>query len=165
MLGWAQGVALLVAAQRLGELAYARRNESRLRSRGAVESGAAHYPLFILLHGAWLLAVFLLIPADRVPSWPLLALFLLLQAARIWVVATLGPYWTTRVLSLPGAPLVRRGPYRWVRHPNYLIVTAEIAVLPLAFDAWAIAIAFSLANALLLYHRIGVEERALAERG
>ena len=165
MLGWAQGVALLVAAQRLGELVYARRNESRLRARGAVESGARHYPLFILLHGAWLLAVFLLIPADRVPSWPLLALFLLLQAARVWVVATLGPYWTTRVLSLPGAPLVRRGPYRWVRHPNYLIVTAEIAVLPLAFGAWSIAIVFSLANALLLYHRIGVEERALAERG
>jgi methyltransferase len=165
MLGWAQGVALLVAAQRLGELVYARRNESRLRARGAVESGARHYPLFILLHGAWLLAVFLLIPAERIPSWPLLALFLLLQAARVWVVATLGPYWTTRVLSLPGAPLVRRGPYRWVRHPNYLIVTAEIAVLPLAFNAWAIAIVFSLANALLLYHRIGVEERALAERG
>lgn len=165
MLGWAQGVALLVAAQRLGELVYARRNESRLHARGAVESGARHYPLFILLHGAWLLAVFLLIPADRVPSWPLLALFLLLQVARVWVVATLGPYWTTRVLSLPGAPLVRRGPYRWVRHPNYLIVTAEIAVLPLAFGAWWIAIAFSLANALLLYHRIGVEERALAERG
>jgi len=165
MLGWAQGLALLVAAQRLGELVYARRNEARLRDRGAVESGAGHYPLFILLHGAWLLAVFLLIPADRVPSWPLLAVFLLLQAARVWVVATLGPYWTTRVLSLPGAPLVRRGPYRWVRHPNYLIVAAEIAVLPLAFGAWWIAIAFSLANALLLYHRIGVEERALAERG
>jgi len=164
MLGWAQGVALLVAAQRLGELAYARRNEARLRARGAAESGARHYPLFILLHGAWLLAVFLLIPADRVPSWPVLALFLLLQAARVWVVATLGPYWTTRVLSLPGAPLVRRGPYRWVRHPNYLVVAAEIAVLPLAFDAWAIAVVFSLANALLLRHRISVEEGALAGR-
>lgn len=165
MLGWAQGVALLVAAQRLAELAYARRNESRLRARGAVESGARHYPLFILLHGTWLLAVFLLIPADRTPSWPLLALFVLLQAARVWVVATLGPYWTTRVLSLPGAPLVRRGPYRWVRHPNYVVVAAEIAVLPLAFDSWAIAIVFSLANALLLRHRIGIEEDALAERG
>jgi len=164
MLGWAQGVALLVAAQRLAELAYARRNESRLRARGAVESGARHYPLFILLHGTWLLAVFLLIPADRAPSWPLLAVFVLLQAARVWVVATLGPYWTTRVLSLPGAPLVRRGPYRWVRHPNYVVVAAEIAVLPLAFDAWAIAIVFSLANALLLRHRIGIEEGALAER-
>lgn len=165
MLGWAQWLALLVAVQRLGELAYARRNEARLRARGAVESGGRHYPLFILLHGAWLLAVFLLVPADRVPSWPLLVLFLLLQAARVWVVAALGPYWTTRVLSLPGAPLVRRGPYRWVRHPNYLVVAAEIAVLPLAFDAWAIALAFSLANALLLRHRIGVEEQALAGRG
>lgn len=165
MLGWAQAVALLVAAQRLGELIYARRNENRLRARGAVESGASHYPLFILLHGTWLLAVFLLIPADRAPSWPLLAVFVLLQAARVWVVATLGAYWTTRVLSLPGAPLVRRGPFRWVRHPNYLVVTAEIAVLPLAFDAWWIAIVFSLANALLLRHRIGVEEQALAGRG
>ena len=165
MLGWAQWVALLVAAQRLGELVYARRNESRLRARGAVESGASHYPLFILLHGAWLLAVFLLIPPDRAPSWPLLAVFVLLQAARVWVMATLGPYWTTRVLSLPGAPLVRRGPYRWVRHPNYVIVAAEIAVLPLAFGAWWIAIVFSLANALLLRHRIGIEERALAGRG
>lgn len=165
MLGWAQGVALLVAAQRLGELVYARRNENRLRARGAVESGASHYPLFILLHGTWLLAVFLLIPADRAPSWPLLAVFVLLQAARVWVVATLGAYWTTRVLSLPGAPLVRRGPFRWVRHPNYLVVTAEIAVLPLAFDAWWIAIVFSVANALLLRHRIGVEEQALAGRG
>ncbi|MDR6289969.1 MULTISPECIES: isoprenylcysteine carboxyl methyltransferase family protein [Inquilinus] len=165
MLGWVQVVALLVAAQRLGELVYARRNESRLRDRGAVESGASHYPLFILLHGGWLLAIFLLVPADRAPSWPLLALFVLLQAGRIWVVATLGPYWTTRILSLPGAPLVRRGPYRWVRHPNYLIVTAEIAVLPLAFGAWWIALVFSIANALLLRHRIGVEQQALAGRG
>ncbi|MGK9168052.1 hypothetical protein KXR53_17215 [Inquilinus limosus] len=165
MLGWAQWMVLLVAAQRLGELAYARRNEARLRARGAVESGARHYPLFILLHGAWLLAIFLLVPADRTPFWPLLVLFLLLQVARVWVVATLGPYWTTRVLSLPGAPLVRRGPYRWLRHPNYLIVAAEIAVLPLAFDAWVIAIVFSLANALLLHHRIGIEEQALAGRG
>ena len=154
-----------MAAQRLAELAYARRNESRLRARGAVESGARHYPLFILLHGAWLLAVFLLIPPDRAPSWPLLAVFVLLQAARVWVVATLGPYWTTRVLSLPGAPLVRRGPYRWVRHPNYLVVAAEIAVLPLVFDAWPIAVVFSLANALLLRYRIGIEEGALAGRG
>ena len=164
ILGWVQIVALLVAVQRLAELVYARRNESRLRARGAVESGARHYPLFILLHGGWLLAIFLLVPGDRVPSWPLLALFLLLQAARLWVVATLGPYWTTRILSLPGAPLVRRGPFRWVRHPNYMIVTAEIAVLPLAFGAWWIAIVFSVANAALLYHRIGVEQEALAER-
>ncbi|WP_026870213.1 isoprenylcysteine carboxyl methyltransferase family protein [Inquilinus limosus] len=165
MLGWAQWVALLVAAQRLGELAYARRNEARLRAQGAVESGARHYPLFILLHGGWLLAIFLLVPADQAPAWLLLSLFLLLQAGRVWVVATLGPYWTTRVLSLPGAPLVRRGPYRWLRHPNYLIVTAEIAVLPLVFDAWVIAIVFSLANALLLRHRIGIEEQALTGRG
>jgi methyltransferase len=164
VLGWAQIVALLVAVQRLAELVYARRNESRLRARGAVESGARHYPLFILLHGGWLLAMALLVPGDRVPSWPLLGLFVLLQIGRVWVVATLGPYWTTRILSLPGAPLVRRGPFRWVRHPNYMIVTAEIAVLPLAFGAWWIAIVFSVANAALLYHRIGVEQEALAER-
>lgn len=163
-LGWAQLVVLLVAAQRLGELAYARRNEARLRARGAIETGARHYPLFILLHGGWLVALFLLVPVDRSPSWPLLALFLVLQAGRVWVVATLGPYWTTRILSLPGAPLVRHGPYRWLRHPNYLIVAAEIAVLPLAFGAWTIAIVFSLANALLLRHRIEIEQQALAGR-
>jgi methyltransferase len=94
----------------------------------------------------------------------LLALFVLLQAGRVWVVATLGPYWTTRIITLPGAPLVTGGPFRFVRHPNYLVVTGEIAVLPLAFGAWRIALVFSVLNALLLAWRIRVESGALAAR-
>ncbi|ACI98676.1 isoprenylcysteine carboxyl methyltransferase family protein [Rhodospirillum centenum] len=157
-------VFLLVAVQRLAELALARRNTRRLLARGAVETGAGHYPLFVLLHGGWLAALFLTVPADAPVSWPLLALFVLLQAGRVWVVASLGPYWTTRIITLPGAPLIRRGPFRHVRHPNYLVVTGEIAVLPLAFGAWEIALVFSFLNAALLFHRIRQEERALAPR-
>lgn len=154
----------LVALQRLGELAYAQHNTRRLLARGGIEIGRAHYPLFILLHGGWLVALAALVPADAPPVWPLLALFLLLQAGRVWVVATLGPYWTTRIITLPAAPLVRRGPYRFVRHPNYLVVTGEIAVLPLAFGAWRIALVFSVLNALLLVWRIRIENEALAAR-
>ena len=154
----------LVALQRLGELVYAARNTRRLLARGAVEIGREHYPLFILLHGGWLLALAVLVPDWQAPSWPLLALFLVLQAGRVWVVATLGPYWTTRIITLPTAPLVVSGPFRFVRHPNYLIVSAEIAVLPLAFGAWRIALVFSVLNALLLAWRIHVESGALAAR-
>lgn len=159
-----QALVLLVLLQRLGEVAWARRNERRLRAAGAIEFGARHYPLFFLLHGSWLLALALLVPADAPVSWPLLMLFVLLQVARLWVITSLGRFWTTRVLTLPGAPLVRRGPYRWLRHPNYLVVAGEIAVLPLVFGAWEIALVFSLANAALLAHRIGVEQQALAGR-
>jgi len=163
-LGWPQIVVLAVAAQRLGELLYAQRNTRRLLAAGAQEIGAGHYPLFILLHGGWLVAIFIAVPADApVDRW-LLALFVLLQIGRLWIVATLGRFWTTRIITLPGQPLVKRGPYRFSRHPNYLVVTGEIAILPLAFGAWIIALAFSLANAALLWHRISVEERALAER-
>lgn len=159
-----QIVVLLVAVQRLLELAYARRNARRLLAEGGVEFGAAHFPLFVLLHGAWLAAVFFLVPPDAPVAWPLLGLYLVLQAGRAWVIASLGRFWTTRVITLPGVPLVRRGPYRWMRHPNYVIVAAEIAVLPLAFGAWQLALVFTLANAALLAHRIRVEDAALAPR-
>ncbi len=155
---------LLVAAQRLAEVALARRNERRLLARGGIEVGASHYPLLFVLHGSWLAALWLLVPPDAPVIWPLLVLFALLQAARLWVIASLGQYWTTRILTVPGAPLVRRGPYRWIKHPNYLVVAAEIAVLPLAFGAWEIALLFSALNALLLWRRIRVEEAALAPR-
>jgi len=159
-----QWVLALVLVQRGGELVLAARNTGRLKAIGAVEVGARHYPLFILLHGSWLLALLLLVPADRQPDWRLLGLFLLLQLARVWVVLSLGRFWTTRVITLPGAPLVRRGPYRWLQHPNYLVVIGEIAALPLAFGAWTIALIWSVLNALLLWHRIRLENRALAER-
>ncbi len=159
-----QIAALLVAVQRLLEMAYAEHNARRLLSEGGVEHGARHYPLFILLHGAWLAALFFLVPPEAPVSWPLLGLYLLLQVGRYWVLASLGRFWTTRVITLPGTALVRRGPYRWLRHPNYLILAAEVAVLPLAFGAWQIALVFSLANAALLAQRMRVEEAALAER-
>jgi methyltransferase len=154
----------LVVLQRLAELVLAARNTSRLRATGAFELDARGYPAFVLLHGGWLLSLALLVPATAPPSWPLLAVYAVLQLGRVWVIASLGRHWTTRLIVLPGAPLVRRGPYRFVRHPNYLIVAAEIAVLPLAFGAVAIAIVFSLANLALVARRIAIEERALAPR-
>lgn len=161
-MGLPQWIILAVALQRLAELVYARRNTRHLLAAGGVESGAGHYPLFILLHGGWLLALFLLIPADAAISWWLLGLFIALQAARLWVIASLGRSWTTRIIVRPNAPLVRHGPYRWMRHPNYAIVAVEIIILPLAFGEWAIALIAGLANAALLRHRIGREEAALA---
>lgn len=157
-------VLIFVVVQRLAELVWSARNTRRLLGRGAQEVGARHYPLFVLLHGSWLIALALMVPADTPPHWPLLGLFALLQLLRIWVVATLGPYWTTRIITLPDAPLVRHGPFRWLKHPNYAVVVGEIAVLPLAFGAWQIALAWSLLNALLLWHRIRVEEAALQPR-
>ncbi len=137
----------LVVLQRLAELVLAARNTGRLRAEGAFEIDARGYPAFVLLHGGWLLSLALLVPATAAPSWPLLALYAVLQLGRVWVIAR-----------------VRRGPYRFVRHPNYLIVAAEIAVLPLAFGAVAIAVVFSIANLLLVVRRIAIEERALAPR-
>src|SRR4029077_2772995 len=113
----------LVALQRLAELLLATRNTHLLKAQGAIETGARHYPLFILLHGSWLLAILLTTPADApVNSWLLMA-FIILQIGRIWVIASLGRFWTTRIISLPGVPLINKGPYRFFSHPNYLIVT------------------------------------------
>jgi methyltransferase len=157
-------VLAFVVVQRLAELAWSARNTRRLLARGAQEVGARHYPLFVLLHGSWLVALALTVPPDAQPHWPLLGVFVLLQLLRIWVVATLGPYWTTRIITLADAPLVRHGPFRWLKHPNYAVVVCEIAVLPLAFGAWQVALAWSLLNALLLWHRIRVEEAVLQSR-
>lgn len=162
--GLPQIVVLLVAAQRLAELIVARRNTQRLLQEGARELGARHYPLFVLLHGGWLLAIFLLTPADAIVSVPLLAAFVVLQLLRVWIVWSLGRYWTTRIIDVPNAPLVRRGPYKFMRHPNYAVVIGEIALLPLSFGAWAIALVFSVLNAALLWHRIRIENLALAAR-
>lgn len=154
----------LVAAQRIAEVIYAERNTRALRARGGREIGAGHYPLLVLLHAGWLAALFLLVPAGTPISWPWLGVFVVLQGLRLWVIASLGPYWTTRIITLEAAPLIRRGPYRFFRHPNYAVVVAEIAVLPLVFGAWQIALVFSVLNLALLAWRIRVEERALAPR-
>jgi methyltransferase len=158
---WTLGV---VALQRLLELAHARNNTARLRRLGAVEEDAGGYPLYVLLHVGWLVSLAVFVPAKTPPYWSLIGIFALLQLARIWVIVSLGRYWTTRIISLPDAPLVRTGPFRYFRHPNYLLVVAEIAVLPLAFGAVAIAASFSLLNLTLIARRIRIEERVLAPR-
>jgi methyltransferase len=154
----------LVALQRLIELAHAQNNSARLRRLGAVEADAGGYPLYVLLHAGWLTSLAVFVPATTPPYWPLIGVYALLQLGRIWVIMSLGRYWTTRIITLPDAPLVRTGPFRYLRHPNYLLVVAEIAVLPLAFGAVAIAVIFSTLNLLLIARRIRIEERVLAPR-
>jgi methyltransferase len=161
---WLYGALAFIATQRLGELVWSERNTRQLRREGAVEVDAGSYPLFVALHAGWLAAMALWLPAAASPCGPLLALFGALQLLRLWVLFSLGRFWTTRILTLPGAPLVRKGPYRWLRHPNYLVVVAEIALLPLAFGAVAIAALFSVPNLVLIDRRIRIEERALARR-
>ena len=161
-LGIAHLLILLVAAQRLGELLYARRNERRLRVAGGVEYGAGHYPVLVGLHTAWLVALFLSVAPGTPILWAPLVGYLLLQGLRVWTLASLGGFWTTRVIVVPGAELVRRGPYRFIRHPNYVIVALEVPVLPLVFGLWPLAVGFGLANLAVLAWRIRVEERALA---
>jgi len=158
---WA-GIAVLafVTLQRLAELALSHRNTKRLLARGAHEVAPEHYPLMVALHAAWLAVLWFLGPGPPIEIIPLI-LFALLQLGRLWVIATLGERWTTRIIVLPGAPLVKAGPYRWVNHPNYLIVIGEIAVLPLVFGLPMVAIVFSLLNGLILWVRIRAENRAL----
>ncbi len=160
----AQWIVIAVALQRLAELAYSARNAKRLLAEGGVEHGVKHYPALILVHVVWLIALFFMIPADAPVYWPLLGLYALLQVARYWVIGSLGRYWTTRVITVPGAPMVSRGPYQFIRHPNYVVLACEVAVLPLAFGAWELAIAFSGVNGIILWERIKVEDAALAER-
>ena len=150
-----------VIAQRLGELALARRNTTRLLARGAVEHGAGHYPAIVALHTAWIGAL-VIWGWNNPVSLPWLALFVLLQGLRVWVLATLGDRWTTRIIVLP-EPLVARGPFRLIPHPNYAVVIAEIAVTPLVLGLPWVAAIFSVLNAALLFAvRIPAENRALA---
>jgi methyltransferase len=150
----------LVSLQRLAELLLARRNTHALQRRGAVEYGASHYPFIVGLHAAWLAGLWLLMPASILAPgfvW----LYLILQGFRVWILATLGERWTTRILVLPGAPLVKTGPYRFVDHPNYWLVVLELLAVPLAFGFLLYAGVFCLANAVLMRVRIRVENQAL----
>ena len=155
-------IALLafVTLQRLVELPLAHANTKRLLAVGGYEVGAAHYLLIVAVHTAWLLTLWWLAPG-RTIDIPFLLLFLLIEAGRVWVLRTLGSRWTTRIIVVPGEALVERGPYRFVRHPNYLVVIGEIAVLPLVFGLWDVAIIFSLLNAAVLAVRIRAENQAL----
>ena len=150
----------LVTLQRLFELWLSRRNTQRLLARGAVEHGAGHYPLIVAVHLLWLGALWWLAPGRPVAlAW--LALFLLVEAARLWVLSALGERWTTRIIVLPREELIRRGPYRFIDHPNYLVVICEIFVVPMIFGLWQVALIFSLLNAAVLAVRIRQENRAL----
>ena len=150
-----------VTAQRLGELVLAAHNTRRLKAQGAYEVAPGHYPLIVLLHGVWLAGLWWL-AWDRPLSLWLAALFLGIEGLRVWVLMSLGARWTTRIIILPGAPLVRRGPYRFIPHPNYTVVAAEILVLPLAFGLVTYALAFTALNAAILFVRIRAENAALA---
>ena len=155
-------IALLafVTLQRLVELPVARANTVRLLAAGGREVAPGHYPLIVALHAGWLATLWWL-----APGLPLhlgfLALFALIELARIWVLRTLGPRWTTRIIVVPGEQLVVRGPYRFVDHPNYVVVAGEIAVLPMVFGLWQVALLFSILNAALLTVRIRAESAAL----
>ena len=149
-----------VTLQRLAELVWNRSNEVALRAKGAVEAGHGHYPVMVALHAAWLVALWLF-GWDRPLVWLFVGLYALLQLGRIWVLATLGRRWTTRVFVIAGETLVARGPYRFVRHPNYVVVGLEFFILPLAFGLWPIAAIFGVANLALLAWRIRSEDEAL----
>ena len=152
----------IVTAERLVELLLANRNTRRLLGRGAKEYAPGHYPLIVALHASWLATLWWLAPGRSIDA-ALLLLFVIVEFGRIWVLASLGPRWTTRIIVLEGAPLVRKGPYRYLDHPNYVGGAAEIALLPLVFGLWRTALVFSLMNALLLAVRIRAENRALAQ--
>ena len=154
-------VLALVTLQRLGELLLAERNTRRLLAKGAHEVGRSHYPFMVAVHAGWLIVLWLLGPGPPIHIIPLIV-YLALQVARFWVIATLGERWTTRIIVLPGESLVRHGPYRWIDHPNYLIVVAEIAVLPLVFGLPVVAAFFTALNAIVLWVRIREENLALA---
>ncbi|WP_291689466.1 isoprenylcysteine carboxylmethyltransferase family protein [Bradyrhizobium sp.] len=155
-------ILVLVTLQRLGELVLAHHNTARLKARGAIEMGASHYPLIVAVHTAWLAALWVF-GRDQDVNLIGLGVFVLLQGLRVWILATLGARWTTRIIILPGAPLVAAGPYRYISHPNYVVVAAEIAVLPLALHLPWLALVFSLLNAAVLAIRLRVETRALSE--
>ncbi len=160
----------VVAAERVAELVVARRNAAWSFARGGVEYGAGHYPVMVALHAGFLLGMLLevwLLQRSFLPALglPCLGLVVLAQALRWWVIRTLGPRWNTRVIVIPGLPPVEAGPFRWLRHPNYVAVGVEGIALPLVHTAWVSALVFTLANALLLFVRIGVEDRALGRTG
>jgi methyltransferase len=154
----------LVTLQRIGELVLSRYNTGKLLARGAIEIGANHYPLVVSVHAAWLVALWVW-GRDQDVNLLALALFIVLQGVRLWVLATLGPRWTTRIIVLPGEPLVASGPYRYFSHPNYAVVVAEIALLPLALHLPLPAVILTVLNATVLVIRIRTEARALAAVG
>jgi methyltransferase len=163
---WFVVLLLAVALERLVELAVAKRNERWSRDRGAIETGAGHYPFMVVLHTGLLVGALLEAAlADRpfIPAlgWPMLVLVIAAQALRWWCIATLGPQWNTRIFVVPGAPRITGGPYRFLPHPNYVAVVVEGFALPLVHTAWVTALVFTVLNAGLMRARITAENDAL----
>jgi methyltransferase len=160
-LGWDSALLAFLTIQRLIELWWAKRNEARLLAAGGIEYGRSHLPLIILFHAAWMGGLWLL-AHDRPINVLFFAMFVILQVARLWVLLTLGRRWTIRIIVLPGERLVARGPYRFLRHPNYAVVSGEIAIVPLALGLPLYALLFTALNAAVLAVRITAENAALA---
>ena len=158
-------VLIYIVAQRVGELLHANRNTRRLLGEGGQEHGADHYQYFIFLHGAWIAVIALLVDPQHGIHPAILALFVATQLLRLWTLASIGRWWTTRIISAPHFDRVKRGPYKFISHPNYLVVILEIAIVPLMLGLPWVALVFSILNAILLRHRIRVENAVLAERG
>ena len=157
---------LVVGAERLVELVVSRRNALWSIANGGKEFGRRHYPVMVTMHTLLLVSCMVEVWTWHRPflpwlGWPMVLVVVLSTVVRWWCAATLGKHWNPRVIVIPGAPLVHRGPYRWVHHPNYAAVTAEVAALPLVHSAWVTAIVFSIANALVLNVRIRTENAAL----
>ena len=159
-----QWIVVAIALARAAELVHAHRNARRLIAEGGKAYGDGHYPLIVGLHAAWLALLWWAGGRIAEPDWLLFAFFIVLEAARLWVVATHGRFWTTRVISLPTTPLIRGGPFRWIRHPNYLAIALQLPLLLYAYAAPGWAAILGAAHILLLAHRIRVEEEALRPR-
>jgi methyltransferase len=161
---WAQIILAYVVVQRLGELVYANANTRRLLAEGGVEHGADHYPLFLVLHSGWLISIALFAKPASAVNTALFCAFIASQAFRFWTLSSIGRWWTTRIISAPHFPRVKRGPYKFIKHANYALVVVEIALVPILLGAPAMAITFSALNAALLWWRIRMEEAVLQER-
>lgn len=153
-------ILFLVTLQRLSELIIAKRNTAGLVAKGAVEHGASHYPVMVLLHASWLAGLWWF-GWNATIVWPFMLLYIALQAFRVWILATLGKRWTTRILTVPNETLVVKGPYKYIRHPNYLLVLLEVPILPLAFGLPWFALLYGLLNIAMLAWRIRIEDQAL----
>ncbi|GED15256.1 isoprenylcysteine carboxyl methyltransferase family protein [Aneurinibacillus migulanus] len=160
-------VFMLLIVQRLLELRVAKRNQMWMESRGGIEIGEEHYRWIVMLHIGFFLSMWIETSTRGYPVsdwWPLIACALLIvQFIRYWAITSLGPYWNTRIIFMPGAQVVKQGPYRFMRHPNYTVVILELALIPLLFEAYATLVLFSMLNAWMLFHRIRIEERGLSK--
>lgn len=157
----------VIILQRITELVIAKKNEREMKSQGALEFGQSHYPFIVAVHSLFFVVYIIevsLFSNELSPFWTILfSLFLLTQAGRIWALKSLGPYWNTKIIVLPNATVVKKGPYQFIKHPNYAIVTAEFIIIPLMFQAYFTAVIFTILNIIILMIRIPAEENALKE--